>query len=406
MRNIIIKIFIPILILAVFLNIQNFAFGESENAQIKEINKEIQQKKDKIKEMRDKQEKYTEELRKTQSEKTTLANQLAILDNRAAKTELDIENVKADIDVTGLEIKKIKVEIKNTDKKIDNEKEHLASILRLMHKQDRVGALEIILLNNNLSEFLNQVKYLENINSEVGESLDNLKIYKSGNEKKLSFLNKKNQELNALKNDLSDKKIKLEEEQNTKIFILNQTRSNEKEYQRLIRLAKREQANTSAEIAQKEKILREKIARMDGKKLEFNDSGFIWPVPKNTITAYFHDPDYPFRYIFEHSAIDVRAAQGTTVKAAASGYVARVKNGGKRGVSYITIVHGNELSTVYFHLSKLLVKEDDYVVQGQTIGLSGGLPGTPGAGRFTTGPHLHFGVRLRGIPVNPLEYLP
>ncbi len=406
MKNIIIKIFIPLLILVVFLNARNFAFGESENAQIKEINKEIRQKKDEIKEIQNKREKYAKALRRAQSKRASLANQLAILNNRMAKTELDIENVQADIDITGLEIKKIEAEIEDTDQKIADEKEHLASILRLMHKQDRVGALEIILLNNNLSEFLNQVKYLENINSEVGKSLDNLKSYKTKNEKKLSSLAKKNQELNALRDELNDKKIKLEEERNTKTFILNQTRYNEKEYQRLIKQAKREQAKISAEIAQKEKTLREKMARMDGKKLEFNDSGFIWPVPKNTITSYFHDPDYPFRYIFEHSAIDVRAAQGTTVKAAASGYVARVKNGGKRGVSYITIVHGNQLSTVYFHLSKLLVKEDDYVVQGQTIGLSGGLPGTPGAGRFTTGPHLHFGVRLNGIPVDPLEYLP
>ena len=400
------KILIPILILVVFLNIQNFAFSKDENEQIKEINKEIQLKKDEIKKIRAKQEKYLQELKQTQSQKASLANQLAILDNHLVKIELDIESVGAKIDITELEIKKNQTEVEEIKRKIADEKEHLSSILRLIHKQDRVGMLEIILLNNNLSEFLNQVKYLENINAEVGNSLDELKTYKAESEKKLSSLAERKQALNALKSELNDRKVKLEEEQNTKIFILEQTRSNEKEYQRLIQLAKQEQAETSAEIAQREKMLRAKIAKMEGKKLEFNDNGFIWPVPKNTITSYFHDPDYPFRYVFEHAAIDIRAAQGTPVKAAASGYVARVKNGGKRGVSYITIVHGDDLSTVYFHLSKLLVKEDEYVVQGQTIGLSGGLPGTPGAGRFTTGPHLHFGVRLKGIPVNPLEYLP
>ena len=178
----------------------------------------------------------------------------------------------------------------------------------------------------------------------------------------------------------------------------------EKEYQRLLSRAKAEQNEAAAEIASMEKLMRAKIAKMEGKKLSINDNGMAWPVTKNVLTTYFHDPDYPFRYIFEHPGVDIRAAQGTTLKAAASGYVARVKNGGL-GYSYIMIVHADGLSTVYGHVSKLYVKEDDYVIQGQRIGLTGGMPGTPGAGRLTTGPHLHFETRLNGIPVDPLGYL-
>lgn len=69
------------------------------------------------------------------------------------------------------------------------------------------------------------------------------------------------------------------------------------------------------------------------------------------------------------------------------------------------IIHANGLSTVYGHVNKIFVSEGDFVVQGDPIGASGAMPGTCGSGPFTTGPHMHFEVRLNGIPVDPLGYL-
>ena len=109
---------------------------------------------------------------------------------------------------------------------------------------------------------------------------------------------------------------------------------------------------------------------------------------------------------FEHPAVDIRAYQGTPIKAPESGYVARVQFRGDKSYAYIMLIHNDGISTVYGHISATYVKEDEYVSKGQTIGLTGGLPGSKGAGNLSTGPHLHFEVRLNGIPVNPLEYLP
>ena len=174
----------------------------------------------------------------------------------------------------------------------------------------------------------------------------------------------------------------------------------------MLAAAKAEQENANASIIAAEQKIRQKLAEQQGiNGLKFNDAGFVWPVPQNVITAYFHDPEYPYRHIFEHPAIDIRAGQGTAIRAAATGYVAKAKNAGY-GYSYIMLVHGDGLSTVYGHVSGIAVEADQFVAQGQVIGYSGGMPGTPGAGYLTTGPHLHFEVRLNGIPVNPLSYLP
>ncbi|MBU0647130.1 peptidoglycan DD-metalloendopeptidase family protein [Patescibacteria group bacterium] len=386
----------------------SFSYGKIEanqNEEIKEINRQIDSQQDKIKKMQDQQEVYKGLIKQKQGEKANLNNQLAILDNRLAKAELDIESVATEIERTNLEIKKINLEITDKDQQISKQKDHLITILQLMQKQDQNSSLEILLSNNSFTEFMDQVKYLEDINSEVGETLDSLKESLKELDNQQQSLTKKDKELAKLKEQLGDKQVVLNDEQDNKLFILDQTKSSEKEYQKLLKQAKAEQEQAAAEIVSLEKEARAKLSKIQNKKLEFNDSGFIWPVSKNSITATFHDPSYPFRYLFEHPGVDIRASQGSPVRASASGYVAKAKDAGL-GYSYIMIIHGNGLATVYGHVSKIYVKEDEYVVQGQAIGASGGLPGTPGAGRMTTGPHMHFEVRLNGIPVDPMNYLP
>ncbi len=401
-----VKLIIPIFILGTICQMPSFIYGQTEpNDEITQLNQQIKDKQDRITKMQDQQQVYENIVQQKNKEKKNLANQLAILENLLAKAELDLESTKAEIDQVNLEIKKVNLEINDKNQQINRQKEHITTVLQLMQKQDDKSALEVILLNNSFADYINQTRYLEDINNEIGKSLDALKKYKAELEEQRKVLADKMKELADDKDKLELNKNNLAYQQNFKIDLLDQTRSSEKEYQRLLNLARQEQEQAAADIVNLEKVVRAKIAKTQGKALEFSDAGFIWPVLKNTIVAYFHDPDYPFRYIFEHPAVDIRAVQGSTIRAAASGYIAQAKDAGK-GYSYIMIIHGNGLATVYGHVSKIYVSNDDYVVQGQAIGLSGGLPGTAGAGRLTTGPHLHFEVRLNGVPVDPEEYLP
>jgi len=403
-----IKKFIAIWLVGFFLLNPALSLGQSaeeENQAVRDLNSQIQAAKDRIKKVQEQQEVYGKAILKKQAEKATLANQLSILENRLAQAALDIESTRTEIDRTNLEIKKVNLEIEQKDQAITRQKEHIGSVIRLLQRQDDKSTLEIFLLKGTLNEFLNQVKYLEDINKEISRSLDELKKFKAELEARQKELNDKNQELTANQTEVENKKFVLAADQQNKTYILDQTRSSEKEYQRLLNLARQEQQQAQADIVNLEKVARAKIQKISGQELQFNDAGFIWPVAKNIITAYFHDPDYPFRYIFEHPGVDIRAAQGSSVRAAASGYVAIAKDAGK-GYSYIMIVHGDGLATVYGHVSRIFVAPDEYVVQGQAIALSGGTPGTNGAGRLTTGSHLHFEVRLNGLPVDPQEYLP
>ncbi len=405
-----------VFVLGVYIKTSDFAFLASEdekfstpesaviNNEIKKINTEIEDRQNRMKKLEDQQKSYSQAIVQKQKDKSTLNNQLAILDNRLAKAQIDIESTELDIEKVNLEISRTDISISNKEEEIINEKEKIEKVIQLIHKESDTDALQIFLLNNSLSDFLTQLKYLENVNQAVKESLDNLLVLKENLEKEKTELVSKNEKLALLKEDLVERRKALEIELESKETLLSQVNSSEKEYQRLLTEAKREQQDAQAEIASMEKLIRAKLAALDGETLEFNENGLVWPVKKNVVTAYFRDPSYPYRHIFEHPAIDIRAGQGSTLRAAASGYVARARDAGM-GYSYIMLIHGSGISTVYGHVSKILVKEDDYVVQGQTIGLSGGMPGTPGAGNLTTGPHLHFEVRKDGIPVNPLNYL-
>jgi murein DD-endopeptidase MepM/ murein hydrolase activator NlpD len=104
------------------------------------------------------------------------------------------------------------------------------------------------------------------------------------------------------------------------------------------------------------------------------------------------------RYSEVHPAVDIGVVQGTPVKAADSGYVAVVGRSDTGYGRYVLIDHGNGFQTVYAHLSVIYVEVGQSVGKGQAIGLSGN------TGK-STGPHLHFEIKLNGVRRNPFIYL-
>lgn len=142
---------------------------------------------------------------------------------------------------------------------------------------------------------------------------------------------------------------------------------------------------------------------------EEEDLELSWPTASHKISdgGYFQDSDYPWRkYGLEHTGIDIQSNQGFPLSSAGDGVVIKAQDGGD-DFSYILIRHDNGLYTLYGHVLEIQVAEGQRVLAGEQIGLSGGEPGTPGAGSITTGPHLHFEVwdADRKL-VDPLLYLP
>ena len=98
-----------------------------------------------------------------------------------------------------------------------------------------------------------------------------------------------------------------------------------------------------------------------------------------------------------HSGTDFRAATGVPIVSANAGIVVIAKNRFFAGNS-VVIDHGRGIFTQYYHMSKIKVKVGDWVDKGQLLGLAGA------TGRVT-GPHLHFGAKVQGVTVDPMQFL-
>ncbi|MBL7141795.1 peptidoglycan DD-metalloendopeptidase family protein [Patescibacteria group bacterium] len=377
--------------------------------EIDEIQKQIEEQQKYIKELEGQKQTYQEKIEIKREEAVSLKSQIAILVDQIARREIEIEEKEIEIATTNLSIKNIQLKVLEKKQEIGGLKEDLKQLLQTINQYDQKNYLEIIFLNDSISGILNHLRYLSTIQGELAHSLKRIELIKEGLEIQEKNLRLELQELLDLKSELKNKKAKLAAESQAKQTILEETRGVEWKFQSLLAEVLAEKQEIENEIIRLETAVRKKIAEEKERKVELMEAEgiivFSWPVPVEGITARFHDPDYPYRkWLGEHSGLDLRAPQGTAIRAAASGYVARARHGGL-GYSYVMIIHNDSFSTVYGHLSEIFVEEDEYIKRGSIIGRSGGLPGTVGAGRFSTGPHLHFEVRLNGIPVNPEDYL-
>jgi len=370
---------------------------------VDDLNKQLEEKQATIKNLEEQINIYKKNIEVKQNESLTLNNQLSILKSKIIKMELDIKLVEAQMDSLDFEISSLNKIIEEKRLKIEKQKVYVANILRLVNIEDMKDYLTIIFKNESFSEYFNQTKYLEDMNSELNRVIKQIKAEKTKMESKERIAETKKNQLEKLKKDLLNRKASLDEQKESKNYLLAQTKSSENKFKLLLIQLRQEQSAFDQEISSLQRKIEKELKKAN--KLEEFLGEFSWPINAyKGISVYFRDPTYPFRYLFEHSGIDMPTSMGTPVKAAAAGFVAWTRSSNRAYGNNIMIIHGEGAATLYAHLSRFNVLEGDFVKRGDIIAYSGGLPGTPGAG-FSTGPHLHFEVRENGLPVDPMGYL-
>ncbi|USN53881.1 MAG: peptidoglycan DD-metalloendopeptidase family protein [Candidatus Nomurabacteria bacterium] len=397
---------------------QDVSIPDETTTELINLNSDIENKRDEINDLEKKSQAYQQNINKKLQQSQSIETQLSTLEDQIAQTETDLEKTNLEVEKYGLEIQQVEGSIAKRNEEIDAAKDRIGEFIRVMHRNDSRTYLEISLLHDNFSSYFMQERAVKDIENETKKALDQLHVLKQGLEDDLDTLTDKKRELDEAKTRLESTKDAHAQELEYQQLLLTQVQGESGELQSLLDEVQQQVNQATSEVSVLENRFRDRLSEenIDLDTLLQAQNDFIWPVnPTRGISAYFHDPSYPYRGYFEHNAIDVPTPQGTQVRASADGIVSIARDTnwttdsrGRRipAYNYVSIIHGGGISTVYGHLSAVYVSPEQFVRKGEVIGLSGATPGTAGAGLFTTGPHLHLEFRLNGIPVNPLNYLP
>ena len=390
-----------VLIIGAFFFAYSPVFAASEG-DLTQLQQSIAEKKASIDSLNKQLDAYRTKIRSLAGKSASLQNDIALLENETAMAELDLAATQNFIDQETLELRIIDGQIQDTESELAKRRSMLADLLFAMNKTDSQGVLEMVLSSGNITDVFDAAQQLESVNDDMKSALEATKLTRASLADRQVSHEEKVNNLAASAKLLQKKADDLEMRKNAKLVIVSATEDSENQYRTLMSELRAEQQSVTNEVLSLQGTLEDKLRAYDGDAT--GETVISWPV-HGYITTLFHDPSYPFTSIVgQHSGLDIAVPQGTAIEAAAPGYVGRVYKGQQYGY-YVLIIHANGFATLYAHMSRIDVEQDQYVTRGQVIGLSGGRPGTPGAG-FSTGPHVHFEVRLNGIPVNPMPYLP
>ena len=383
-------------------------------ALVDDLREQINQKEQEIKELEQRAAAYKEELKDAQEKKSTLKNQISIINGRIKKLQNDIYITTAKIDNANLKIEELSLDITEKENEIDKKKDGIATMIQALYEYDQESLVEIVLTKTSLSEFVNQIRYLELLQENVHKELMILQELKRELSEQKTEVEYQRNQFYSLNNQLYIQKEIIEDEKNEKDYLLIKTKGEEKQYQSLLDETLKKQQEIEQEIYDLEFKLQKLI---DPSALPEARPGVLsWPLGGILTQGYGYTPYSKKLYASGfHNGIDIASSYGEPIAAARDGEVLAIGSCGRYAYgNWIAIKHDNGLTTLYAHLSNYAgLKVGESVKRGQVIGYEGSTG-------YSTGAHLHFTVYVTetfkvesrwfgqlplGAHLDPLKYL-
>lgn len=386
-----------------------------ENQQIQDSKQKIEENKEKLSAVESEKQKVEEKLQELSALKSDAAAYIQKLDGELADLQGQIDSLGTQMTEKNAEIEATKVQL--ADAKAREEEQYASMKLRIkyMYENGDTNFLDLLFEAESLSDMLNRAEYIQKVSEYDRQKLDEFVAVRNEIEETGLRLTEEYNELDRMKQETEAKQSSVEalqadkqkelESYNAKIQDANadiaQMQSEIAGIQDAIRAEENQIAAIEAEIRRQEEEARKK-AEAQGQSYETKSLGsisFIWPCPASgRITSAFGGRSSPTEGASSnHQGIDIGAPTGSSILAAASGSVVIATYSASAG-NYVMINHGGGVYTVYMHMNSIGVSVGQSVSQGQQIG-------TVGSTGYSTGPHLHFGIRSNGTYVNPTAYV-
>ena len=375
--------------------------------------KAIEDAKKKVSSMEEEKKKVESTLKDLEGKKSDTAAYVKELDRNLSALAGELTKLEGDISQKEEQIEEAKVELETAKITENRQYEDMKLRIQYMYENGQTGLLESMMQSESIAELLNRAEYASQITSYDRKMLEEYRKTRQEVALKEEALKTEHQELLTLQDSTKAKQSSVktlmaskEAELASYETKIASAQGEIDQYNADIKAQEEHMARVEAEIRRKEEEARKAEEAKKNQSSAGGDStvkkgntNFIWPCPASgRISSAFGDRSSPTEGAStNHKGIDIPAPSGSSIVAAADGKVVISTYSYSAG-NYIMIDHGGGLTTVYMHCSQLLVKEGETVKQGQTIA-------KVGSTGYSTGPHLHFGVRSGGSYVNPSGYV-
>ncbi len=360
-----------ILVLFMFLNINLFAFANQID--IAEQRSEVQQK--------------INSLTRLERQET---NKLNRNQQTLEKKEKDLQKTQAQLNAKKEDISELQKELNSYLSQYNKRQNASAERIRTIYKMKNTLVLDLLISTTSISQFLDRIYYQNLI---IQADKKKMRLLKTEARKvavvkqKLEYERKR---LTKIEKNIDKERKSIEKTIRQNKKMIDKFQKDRRAYERAERELERQSNNLATMIS---KTTKDSGVVVTG--------GFLMPVT-GKISSPYGEREHPiFKSKKMHTGIDIAAAMGTPIKASNAGKV--IYSGWYGGYGRVVILdHGSctglPTTTLYAHMSRQKVVVGQNVVRGQVIGLVGSTG-------YSTGPHLHFEVRINGKHQNPRNFL-